>query len=183
MPAIKQFDPEITLDLMLEAFWRNGYERTSMSNLVAVTGVNRASLYATFGGKAQIFHKALRRYDSVHRDAWLTRLAAQHGSPGAIVSAFEQVFAPGGAATGCLVVNTALELAPHDDVIREVVESSFAAMHGFFGAMLTLAGRDEVERRAAALLALFLGLRVLGRGAPAQSLTPHLREQVRHLVS
>lgn len=182
MPAVKQFDPEQALDAMMQAFWREGYSRTSMADLVAASGVNRASLYATFGGKKAIFAKALRRYDALHRDAWLSRLAARHGAPAAISAAFEQVMSPEGAARGCLLVNTALEISPHDDDIRELVENSFESLRRFFGEMLRLAGRDEVDKRTALLLGLFLGLRVLGRGAPNTPVSRHIRAQVQQLI-
>src|SRR4029453_18026773 len=84
-----------------EVFWARGYEATSVQDLVDALGVNRASLYATFGDKAQLFSAVIHRYrenvNAVIRDAlappaagaaavraWymaLIRMATQSGGP------------------------------------------------------------------------------------------------------
>ena len=46
----------------MEVFWRKGYEAASLSDLTAAMGINRPSLYSTFGDKEALFHKALARY-------------------------------------------------------------------------------------------------------------------------
>jgi AcrR family transcriptional regulator len=54
---------EVTaLDRALEVFWRSGYEGASISSLTAAMGINRPSLYATYGNKEELFQKALARY-------------------------------------------------------------------------------------------------------------------------
>ncbi|MFI7639663.1 TetR/AcrR family transcriptional regulator [Nonomuraea sp. NPDC049400] len=58
----RAFDPGVALDRALELFWRQGYEGTSLSDLTAVMGINKPSLYAVFGNKEQLFAKALDRY-------------------------------------------------------------------------------------------------------------------------
>src|SRR6516165_2515649 len=45
-----------------EVFWRQGYEGTALSDLTAAMGINRPSLYATFGNKEALFRKVLDRY-------------------------------------------------------------------------------------------------------------------------
>ena len=50
------------LDRALEVFWRSGYEGTSISALTEAMGINRPSLYATYGNKEELFQKALARY-------------------------------------------------------------------------------------------------------------------------
>jgi len=56
------FDSDIALDAAVNVFWRRGYDGASLSELTAAMGINRPSLYAAFGDKAQLFHMALRRY-------------------------------------------------------------------------------------------------------------------------
>ena len=62
MARHKEFDPDQALDKAMMAFWHHGYAATTMQRLVKATGVVRASLYATFGNKAEIFKLALERY-------------------------------------------------------------------------------------------------------------------------
>jgi AcrR family transcriptional regulator len=58
----RSFDPETALDHALELFWRQGYEGTSVTELTAVMGINKPSMYAVFGNKEQLFAKVLDRY-------------------------------------------------------------------------------------------------------------------------
>jgi TetR/AcrR family transcriptional repressor of nem operon len=98
----------------------------------------------------------------------------------AILTAFEAVIAKvlkAGARDGCLLVNTALELSPHDPEISEIVRAGLAEMEGFFRRMIEngqAAGEiptdlDAVET-SRALLGLFIGLRVLSRSRPERAL-------------
>lgn len=58
----KQFVREEALDQAVELFWQQGYEATSIQNLVDKMGINRSSLYDTFGDKQQLFLVAMDRY-------------------------------------------------------------------------------------------------------------------------
>src|SRR5919205_4395394 len=62
MARTKQFDRHAALDQAMELFWKRGYHATSIQDLVDRLGVNRQSLYDTFGGKDQLFQAALERY-------------------------------------------------------------------------------------------------------------------------
>lgn len=53
---------------MERLFWQRGSASAGGSEVVAVTGLSRSSLYATFGGKQQLYVKALRRY--VDQRSW-----------------------------------------------------------------------------------------------------------------
>ncbi|MGP3964718.1 TetR/AcrR family transcriptional regulator [Nonomuraea sp. 3N208] len=62
MPDIKHFDPDVALDQVVRLFWERGADTTGINDVVAVTGLSRSSLYATFGGKQQLYAAALRHY-------------------------------------------------------------------------------------------------------------------------
>ena len=62
MAGVKQFDRYEVLDRAMAAFWTRGYEATSIDDLVEATGINRGSLYGTFGDKRRLFLMALDRY-------------------------------------------------------------------------------------------------------------------------
>jgi AcrR family transcriptional regulator len=62
MARPREFDVDEALDRATEVFWARGYEATSVQDLVDALGVNRASLYATFGDKAQLFSAVIDRY-------------------------------------------------------------------------------------------------------------------------
>ncbi|GGV20191.1 TetR family transcriptional regulator [Streptomyces filipinensis] len=70
MPDVKHFDPDAVLDTVVRLFWRQGLATTGIQDVVNATGLNRSSLYATFGGKQELYRAALERYvDSRSRPA------------------------------------------------------------------------------------------------------------------
>lgn len=58
----RAFDIDTALDRALEVFWRQGYEGAALTDLTAAMGINRPSMYATFGNKAELFGRVLDRY-------------------------------------------------------------------------------------------------------------------------
>ena len=68
-------DADAALDRAFEVFWRHGYEGASLSDLTEAMGVNRPSLYAAFGDKEQLFHRAVARYAEVDMAYARTALA------------------------------------------------------------------------------------------------------------
>ncbi|MGD1225673.1 TetR/AcrR family transcriptional regulator [Streptomyces krungchingensis] len=56
------FDADAALDRAVEVFWRQGYEGASLTDLTEAMGINRTSMYAAFGNKEELFHRAVARY-------------------------------------------------------------------------------------------------------------------------
>jgi len=181
MPWQRQFKPDVALTAVMELFWSRGYAATSVQDIVQHTGVNRASLYATFGDKRSLFLAALKRYDHIHRERWFSALVDELGGVGAIREAFEQ--AAGTPGDGCMLVNTTLELAPRDPEIAGFVDAAFSTTRDFFEQELAHAGLDQPATRASALLSLFLGLRVLARTSTSPEVRGAILSQVQVLTS
>jgi AcrR family transcriptional regulator len=66
----REFDIDQALDQALEVFWRNGYEGASIAELTQAMGISPPSLYAAFGNKERLFHKALDRYVEQRTSFW-----------------------------------------------------------------------------------------------------------------
>lgn len=117
MPRTKAFDPDEALDRAMQLFWRQGYEATSVQELVDHMGINRFSLYDTFGCKHELFLAALDRYRDQVVTLGLRVLEGPRSGLEAIrryfAGALDSVSARGGW-RGCLMTNTAVEVAPHD---------------------------------------------------------------------
>ena len=192
MPAPKQHDTNDFVDGAMRLFWSRGYEGTSINDLVDATGINRGSIYASFDGKRDIFLAALARYDDLYRARFLTALERRCTPKEAIVAAFRSAAghdADGALPAGCLVVNSAVELSPHDPEIAAAVDLSLSALIGFFRSRVEAAKaagevRPDLDAEAATttLYALFLGLRVMTRSnAPSQCRDEIVRQATRLL--
>jgi TetR/AcrR family transcriptional repressor of nem operon len=179
MPWEKNFNVDEVLDKVLHAFWSRGYAATSMQDLVDCTGVNRASLYATYGDKRALFLAALERYDAQYCRRQLEELEAIP-SPREAIARFFKMFIErrvGVESSGCFMTNTALELAPHDDEVNAVVARTQLAFENFFRRRIE-AGKDsgqisktvDAQETARMLLSTLLGLAVLARSRPDRSL-------------
>ena len=66
MPRTKAFDEQEVLEKAMELFWKKGYYATSIQDLVNHLGINRASLYDTFGGKKKLFLHTFSHYRTVN---------------------------------------------------------------------------------------------------------------------
>lgn len=176
MARTKEFDPDAALQSALELFWRRGYEATSMADLVEHLGIGRASIYATFGNKHELYLKALDRY-AEHRDP---ELLAELSGPGPALPAVRGVvrrFAAESTAhasrlTGCFVTNTAAELAPHDSAAARRVELSWEHIETLLCSALVRAqaqgelAADRDPRGLARMLLVFLqGVRIVGKAS------------------
>jgi TetR/AcrR family transcriptional repressor of nem operon len=173
MARSKEFDPEAALQAALEIFWRRGYEATSMADLVEGLGIARASIYATFGSKHELYLLALRRYGELCDPALLAELSRPGPalpSVRALVTRFAEESAGDELRRGCFMTNTAVELAPHDRAAARRVEASWDFLEaGLTSALLRARAQGELaagrEPRALArmLLVLLQGMRVVGK--------------------
>lgn len=175
MPWEKQFDKKAALQEAMEAFWSRGFEATSMQDLVDCTGVNRASLYTTYGDKRSLFIAALKLYDG-ERKKMLAEFEARFAPREAIRQvflAFTADLRKRGGNKGCFLTNTALELAAHDREIRKLVAAAQEEVEGFFGREIREGQRQgdippdrDAQELARGLLASLTGMLVLIRSRP-----------------
>ncbi|GAB2601776.1 TetR/AcrR family transcriptional regulator [Streptomyces capparidis] len=193
MARTKEFDPDAVLRSAMELFWERGYEATSMADLVAHLGIGRASIYATFGSKHDLYLKALDRYGEFTDTALLDNLS-QPGPALPAVRAVVRGFAAEATGErrgrGCLVTNTATELAPHDPDSARRVRASWNHLETLLGSALTRAraqGELPADRdpRALArmLLVLLQGIRVVGKAGDDPARVRDAAEQALALLT
>lgn len=190
MPRSKQFQPEQALARAMVAFWRHGYEATSMEDLMDSMGIGRASIYNAFGNKRSLFLSALEHY--VCNGGALQGVRMPDSPKQAILTAFSILVeraVSGKSCDGCLVVNTALELAPHDEEIAQIVSEIFMQQEELFRATLERAitcgevpRTLDSSRTAKTLLALSIAVLVLSRSRPDEPLLRSIEHQVQALL-
>ena len=154
MPRTKEFDPGKALDQAMEQFWRLGYGATGVDELVRRTGASRYGLYATFGGKRDLFLAALERYSDVVMDPMIGALEAPGASSAEIRRFFDRVLGlirRFEDRRGCLMCNTAFERGPLDPAAARRVRRHFARVRRLLARALAPRRPRRTLRRTVAL--------------------------------
>ena len=124
MPRVKSFDEEQVLQKAVELFWKKGYHATSMQDLVDYLGINRASLYDTFGGKKELFTQALTYYQRSNSKILLNLLKQQPEVKIGLRHLLESAIDAAVVDTdrkGCFMVNSSTELLPADTALQQMI--------------------------------------------------------------
>ena len=149
MARPKEFDVDEALERAMELFWRQGYEATSLPDLVQHMGIGRQSLYDTFGGKRQLFLQALDRYTAVMIGGALARLERPGASIDDLTAFLEAVVAyqtGKRVRTACLMINSAMELAVSDKEVARRASAHHQRMEGAFRRVLEhAAAQDDIH--------------------------------------
>ena len=62
MARKKEYNEDVVVEKAMNLFWRNGYESTSMQMLEKEMGINKFSIYSSFGNKHGLFLESLKSY-------------------------------------------------------------------------------------------------------------------------
>lgn len=179
MARPREFDEGAVLDAAVLCFWSRGYDATSVKDLVEGTGITAASLYNAFGDKRAIYEKALDHYVEASVAGRIRRCEALPPRE-AITAFFEDIVKRSLGdrdRKGCMLVNAALEVAPHDPGFRKIVTETLAGIEAFFLACVTAGQADGTITRSLPaktlshhLLGILMGIRVLARVRPERAL-------------
>jgi TetR/AcrR family transcriptional regulator, transcriptional repressor for nem operon len=172
MAGVKQFDRGEVLDRAMSLFWRRGYEATSIRDLVSATGINRGSIYATFGDKGGLFLAVLDHYG----ERIAKPLMAELDDPDprcAIERMFNSIIrrtSDPRFPRGCLNTNTSLECPGSGDEITRKIAEGFGQQESALYRVLRRAQaegslRSTVDARALArfFMAVAQGLNVVNK--------------------
>ena len=175
----REFDKTEALDAAMDCFWRDGYEATSVRDLAGRMGITGASLYNAFGDKRSLFREVLQRYAERSTRERIARVESSLSPIEAVRAFLGEIVerSVDGDRRGCLLVNTALDTAPHDPELGAEVAARLAEIEAFFRRAITAAQRDgsvppdrDPDDLARLLLGVTLGLRVLARANPRREL-------------
>ncbi|MBT3071797.1 TetR/AcrR family transcriptional regulator [Rhodomicrobium sp. Az07] len=179
MSRPRAFDEDKALEAAAACFWANGFAATSVRDLAGAMGITGASLYNAYGDKRGVFEAALYHFWNAGPRARMAAIEARTTGLGAI----EAFFAAGieratadSERKGCLIVNSALDVAPHDPGLANVIAGYLMEIKSFFVWHIeTAIERGECrasidpQTHAANLLAVHMGLRALFRCYPERA--------------
>lgn len=174
-----EFDSDTALEKAMQVFWSKGYKATSLDDLVDAMGVSRSSVYNTFGSKHRLFLRALTRYKQALTTALASRLENSPSVREGFIELFHQIVntaVAGRDRRGCLLSNSAIEMAPKDPVAVAQVAAGFAGVeHVFIRALVR--GQEsgelspDLNARATArfLVSSINGLRAVSKVRPERA--------------
>jgi TetR/AcrR family transcriptional repressor of nem operon len=179
MARPREFDEGTVLAAVVQCFWNRGFEATSVRDLVEKTGLTAASLYNAFGDKRALYQKALDHYVESSVAERISRCAALPPRQ-AIDTFFADILGRSlgdRQHKGCMLVNAALEVAPHDPGFRKAVAVVLTRIESFFLDRIAAGQSDgsiarslPAESLAKHLLGTLMGVRVLARVRPERAL-------------
>lgn len=179
MARPREFDEVAVLHAAIQCFWSGGYEATSVRHLVEKTGMTSASLYNAFGNKRSLYNRALEQYveESI---ADRIRRCEELAPREAIGQFFAEILRRSLGdrhRKGCMLVNAAVDMAPHDPDFQKVVAGVLVHIERFFLSCIRVGQADgtitrslPAERLAQHLLGVLMGVRVLARVRPERAL-------------
>jgi TetR/AcrR family transcriptional repressor of nem operon len=180
MARPREFDEGEVLDAAIARFWERGYEATSVRDLADEMNIAGASLYNAFGDKRTLYEHALNRYlDQSFRER-IRRLEPSLPPREAIVAFLQEIVKRSltdKQRRGCMLVNSAIESAPHDEKFFDIVATFLDEVEQFFFRCVSSGQKDgtitkahSAEDISKSLLSILLGIRVLARVRPERKL-------------
>jgi TetR/AcrR family transcriptional repressor of nem operon len=178
MARPREFDEATVLEAAMNCFWAQGYELTSVRELAKQMGITGASLYNAFGDKRSLYRQVLGHYlEQTVRDR-VARLEQLPPFP-AIRTFFDEIVersVTDKQRRGCMLVNSALELAPYDPEFQKLVAQEMIFIEAFFRRCIEAGQKDGTisairpgAELAKLLLSVLLGIRVLARTRPERA--------------
>lgn len=176
MPRVKLFDENEVLTKAMNLFWKQGYSATSVHDLVNFLGINRASIYGTFGGKEHLFKKSFELYCNINLDGLVNFFENQPN----VKIGFSELFHNAIKIDvldkdnkGCFVVNTTTELIPNNESLLEILEKNKQDFEKVFYNYL-LKGQEigqlktthDLNSMATLFYTLYNGIRVVSKTRP-----------------
>lgn len=180
MARPREFDERAVLDAAVRCFWARGYEATSIRDLADSMGIAGASLYNAFKDKRSLYRRALDHYVANSVGERIGRLEGQYPPREAIGAFLGEIVERSLSDTerkGCMLVNSALEPAPHDPALQRAVADVLGQIEAFFRRCVakgqasgTITTAQSADALAGLLLGVLLGIRVLARARPERAL-------------
>ena len=186
-----EFDENKVLTNAMEQFWKEGYEASSVQKLLDCTGINRGTLYNSFGDKDTFFKSCVDQYNKLVEQQISSSLKnVKLGAWDAIEAYFDESvinITNKHRSMGCLLVNSVCESINYDKEMRKVVRGSLAVIRKALVVRLKDAHKNRkvkkgvsVEFAADVLMNSLHGVRVNSRDGK----TPRqLKELIKFTIS
>ena len=171
MPKVETFNKELVINQATKVFHTKSYSLTSMQDLVDATGLNRSSIYNTFGNKMDLYMECLRSYQSQAQQNVQKIMATSKGAKMTLKAIFLLNLnkSKTGKDNGCLINNCTTEMANQESVINQFLCNNQENMVRLFQSIVEKGQQEGVFNKTQTpmayglyLLNAFQGLKVTG---------------------
>jgi AcrR family transcriptional regulator len=137
----KEFDEEQALELAMHYFWANGYDGSSLRDLLIAMGIGKSSFYQTFGCKEDLFRRSLELYTQSSVE-YIRSLLAEKTSkevllylPQTLLEELKET----GKTKGCLLMNSGAECYKLHPQISDLIEYEYKTFLELFAELIASA--------------------------------------------
>ncbi len=172
MPRSEDFNRNEVLEQAKNIFWKKGYNGTSMQDLVDATGLNRSSIYNSFGNKKDLYEQTLKKYQDDSRSLFDKVKEKNRNALESIGLVFLYVLDEillDKESKGCMLINCYTEMGNQDNDLKNLLDANQEKLHGIFESLVIKGQEDGSVRNnessdllAHYLVSTFQGFRITG---------------------
>ncbi len=163
-----EFDPDQVVDAAIGAFFAKGFDATTLTDLESATGVDRSTLYNSFGGKNGLYHQATKRYLD-HAAEGLFSVLHVGGDDGIddirqFLERLRSGLTSQDVSPGCLIINDMAAGSDRDAAkrYREILDNGLRAALGRAADAGTI-DPSTIDSRTALVSAAVIGINLISR--------------------
>jgi len=178
MPRPRSKSRDDLISSAMGVFWENGFNATSIEDLVASSGVGRGGIYSDFSGKEELFLACLEAYRARFADPAIQILTSGSNGLKSIEAYFDYFIAlhenRGMPGPGCFIANTMTELAPQHADALQIVNAHSAQLKSAFAKAIrqaTSASGNPIDKGEISEIAEFLVTSSQGLWSYGKSIT------------
>ena len=188
MPREIVFDKEIVVEQAKNVFWLKGFNATSMQDLVDATGLNRSSIYNSFGSKMDLFQLTLKKYQKEGSGFFEVLIHSNLNGLQTISSVFErtlELMLNDAERKGCMFINCHTEMGNQDIQLNNLTAKNQELLITHFNTMVkkgqadgSITSNQKSEDLASFLTCAFQGFRITGMNTTNRKLLTSIIENI-----
>lgn len=132
MARHKEFDKEVVLEKAMLLFWQQGYDATSVRDLMDATGISSSSLYESFGDKRAVYLAALRRYCQSEQAGFQALITGHPNLKAALATTLQNAREHLTSSQGLFSMNSIIEFGNRDPEITALLWGHYEVIWAIF---------------------------------------------------
>ena len=186
----REFDENEVLTEIMSLFWKQGYEGTGLSDIMAATGLQKGSLYKAYGSKRHMYVCSLEHYEREVVDAGVTNITsveipARDRIYGFLSAPIQAVFGDHDR-SGCFLCNASADDAAMDAETRDLIARGYRKLEKALCVPIAELHPEWPESKclsiAQLVLTVYSGLRVMSRSEKSRERLEGVRDEIMVLI-